>query len=745
LEELSEDIKIFTIKEYGDKINFITFKHKIKEYYKPLGFTNIVSDKEKSLMLKSYTETDSYIQLSIINNYDIALKSFNAPKFDGLIQNYTSNHILLLKQQLNLLLDLNDEEGIVISFQGNWGIGKTFFWDQYIKNKCDGTNFVNISLFGVNSLVDIKKQIVLKIYDSNKISNFLDSNPIIGKVIESKFGIDASLIASNFKKDDFKNIIICFDDFERISSNLSISEILGFISELKEQHNCKIVLINNNYMLKDQDELNHKKHMRKNKEGKIIEKYFTTQTNNQEIFDRYTEKIIDVTLKYEPHLKDTIGFLKERNISKTYVNWELIEKLFSSINDDNKKLNIRLMKQLLIKLELLEDVLVLDDIDKRIKDGILVELFKKIIKQKVDLLYLDVEIRISNTLKEILGSIINNHSVDIVFFKDELTIFNNNLSQQENEEKLSQQIKAKYFEYLYNLEYKDNIFVKDFYELLNTSDIDIVKLVGLSSFEFYIETFLKKLDSSNKDIYSELFITKSKFFIERNIDSLDNLDMFTKEGVDRVLNDYKELEEHYKKLKSENKSRTANSKNEIIETINNILSDRGYNRHKEELLAAIDLQNHQEWMINDRTYFELIFNFIDWINAFSGDKPFATFYENTMMIYLKLSEENKYKYKMEFIIERFPLPSKLVYKMFLKMPRVKRQKELRETAIEWASNNKKIYNETVYSPINEFESGFSYYLTNEKPNIYFKSLEIAMQKYFSDSRSSGINFFKNLD
>ena len=89
---------------------------------------------------------------------------------------YTSKEIEILKEQLDNLLDLSNEDGIAISFQGSWGIGKTFFWNYYITHKLCETKFVNISLFGINSLEDIKKQIVLKIYDSNKISNFLDNN-----------------------------------------------------------------------------------------------------------------------------------------------------------------------------------------------------------------------------------------------------------------------------------------------------------------------------------------------------------------------------------------------------------------------------------------------------------------------------------------------------------------------------------------------------------------------------------------
>jgi hypothetical protein len=43
-------------------------------------------------------------------------------------------------------------------------------------------------------------------------------------------------------KQDFKDIIVCFDDFERLSSSMELEEVLGLISELKEQKNCSVVV-----------------------------------------------------------------------------------------------------------------------------------------------------------------------------------------------------------------------------------------------------------------------------------------------------------------------------------------------------------------------------------------------------------------------------------------------------------------------------------------------------------------------
>lgn len=235
---------------------------------------------------------------------------------------YTSKEITILIEQLDKLINLDNDEGIVISLQGSWGIGKTFFWNHYIERKEQGDKFVNISLFGINTLDEIKNKILMKISDISKVTNKLKK--LVGSGV---LGVDVGAIIASIDKKKFKNIVLCFDDFERISPNLSLSEILGFISELKEQHKCKIVLINNNDMLKIQDELNHKKHIEKDKDNNFIEKSFTTQTNNQEIFDKYSEKIIDITLKYEPHLKDNIRFIKIKNQEKDYINWELLEKI----------------------------------------------------------------------------------------------------------------------------------------------------------------------------------------------------------------------------------------------------------------------------------------------------------------------------------------------------------------------------------------------------------------------------------
>ncbi|HHO41902.1 MAG TPA: hypothetical protein ENN12_00910, partial [Epsilonproteobacteria bacterium] len=295
-------------------------------------------------------------------------------------EKYTSKQIPILKHQLlQILKNSSKNDGVVVSLQGSWGIGKTFFWMDFAEHTWNENQHVYISLFGKHSLDDIKKQIVLKVYDRNKIANFIDNNPIIGKIIETKWGIDASMVANAFTNETFEGVVLCFDDFERISPNLSITEVLGFIAELKEQHKCKIVLINNNNSLKEHDEVNHSKTIGKDDEGNTKELHITTKTNNQGIFDKYSEKIIDYRLYYGPHATDNLDLVKDEALQ--FVNWELVEELLSQVNDTNKQCNIRLMKQLVSKLRLFENAIV-QETHERVSNSIVKIIFESIFEMQ---------------------------------------------------------------------------------------------------------------------------------------------------------------------------------------------------------------------------------------------------------------------------------------------------------------------------------------------------------------------------
>lgn len=87
---------------------------------------------------------------------------------------------------------------------------------------------------------------VFKIHASyNKIANV--ASQIISKIAKFKsagvININPDAIFSFLKKEDFKDIIVCFDNIERRSDNLSLKEILGLVNLLKEEKECNVVMI----------------------------------------------------------------------------------------------------------------------------------------------------------------------------------------------------------------------------------------------------------------------------------------------------------------------------------------------------------------------------------------------------------------------------------------------------------------------------------------------------------------------
>jgi len=70
-----------------------------------------------------------------------------------------------------------------------------------------------------------------------------------------------------------RNMIICIDDLERRGKGLDIRDVMGLISYLKEQRDCKIALILNDEQLEDDD---------------------------KQSFEKNLEKVVEISLVYEP-------------------------------------------------------------------------------------------------------------------------------------------------------------------------------------------------------------------------------------------------------------------------------------------------------------------------------------------------------------------------------------------------------------------------------------------------------------
>ncbi len=606
---------------------------------------------------------------------------------------YISTEVEYLKKQLDSFL-FEKDNSIVISLQGYWGIGKTHFWNNYIKSKIEENQqvwdenikfkssedkHVYISLFGINSLDDIKRKIILKISNRAKISKQIKN--IVGN--SKVFGVDLSSAISLIEPSDFKDIIVCFDDFERISPNLNISEILGLISELKEQYDCKIILINNNEVLKEQNILEHQKIIKrtstKSKDSKDYledleqkelenliygyeknkiaindsssERYIITQNNSYEILEKFGEKIIDITLRYEPTIDDLINILK--NNDNDYLNFDFISSLFNNLKDKNKKFNLRLMKRLLTKLEVVQDILRNENIEESYKLGLIFNIFRLIVKENIKLnelgfnnvktVYLDY--------KDDLFNLIFRHQFNTSKVQNVFVEHTKKDSQTQQESDYKQEVETLYFKYLYDLQYTDIKFAKEFFALLQTTEFDILKILSLSTVSWYIE-LLYITDKGHTDIYKTFYLNIVKKYIENNINSIERLNSFLKQDIIKTLKEDDELKSYYDSKKDKLQNKKSTDKKEILKSIEDVY-ENGLSPKDETIFNSINEQLHLDWLENDAKYFESILGFVSWLQSFSGNPPFNEFYNKTINNYKILSRKKEYKNKMEFVLKKF--------------------------------------------------------------------------------------------
>lgn len=177
----------------------------------------------------------------------------------------------------------NEEIGTAVAITGSWGVGKTFFWNELLKsireNEVDNVlskrKYAYISLFGIESLSDLKTQIYSNIENHNlpiEIPKWLKSLPSIFKDTRvTQLGINAPIkLIDNLMFNQVKDAVICFDDFERMSNKLDIKDVMGLANQLKLEKSCQIILI-----------------LDENK----------TEEKNKEKYAEYKEKLIDETIK----------------------------------------------------------------------------------------------------------------------------------------------------------------------------------------------------------------------------------------------------------------------------------------------------------------------------------------------------------------------------------------------------------------------------------------------------------------
>lgn len=204
---------------------------------------------------------------------------------------------------LRIIDYLNQKTNYAVIISGRYGIGKTYYLEKIlfpeikkIKKETDEKEekykTIRISLFGLGSIDELEKLIFLETYPLLKNKGVQIFGGILkGAAKYAKIDLDKVLEDSGLTPgeiNNYENFVICFDDIDRKSSTLELSEFYGFINNLVENKSAKIILIANEDILR--------KEVNKDK----IDNYSVLR-----------EKVIGITFPFTSDIEDIVNNLIE--------------------------------------------------------------------------------------------------------------------------------------------------------------------------------------------------------------------------------------------------------------------------------------------------------------------------------------------------------------------------------------------------------------------------------------------------
>ncbi len=302
----------------------------------------------------------------------------------------------------------SDYTDYAIMINGEWGSGKTHFWNNKIRKKIEslqlnGRRYTTIymSLYGISNLEEISKKIFIEttqLMDKN-LRKFMDANGQTTIPEYAKTGIDMANffgVTQNGDRVDYGEFfstddkVLCFDDLER--ANVDVIDILGYINKFVEHDHIKTIIICNEkelstklkssnlemktfiatYLLDKQDELNKSDKPMVEKIQDKIEHVFDKAND----YERIKEKLIGETFEYAPKFDyiingilmryennpDLIRFLREntgliiatfnksgtRNLRILKHALNDFKKIYEMVNKSYPNTNHRVMQTMLI-------------------------------------------------------------------------------------------------------------------------------------------------------------------------------------------------------------------------------------------------------------------------------------------------------------------------------------------------------------------------------------------------------------
>ncbi len=282
----------------------------------------------------------------------------------------------------NYIGDIKLKGAIMIN--GPWGSGKSYYINNtllpYLRKQCN-CNAIKVSVYGLKDISELIKQIYFETKLSNrKIPKNKPSKEAVsgGKIIlkglfsgiTSFFNIDLKINDKDLNKlyssIDLSNKLIVIEDLERTA--IDMAELLGYINNLTELGNAKVLLVANENEITTQNVMF-------NKENQNNEQIYSESAKE---YLHIKEKTVSDTIFFELNLDESmdniIRMFNNDQLTKSFLDNEFKKEVFMKIRS-SKHENLRTVIFTFQKCIDIFGLIKKENIDKSIIKKVILNLF----------------------------------------------------------------------------------------------------------------------------------------------------------------------------------------------------------------------------------------------------------------------------------------------------------------------------------------------------------------------------------
>jgi hypothetical protein len=205
----------------------------------------------------------------------------------------------VIESVVNEFLDSKKPEVLAIS--GQWGIGKTYALQEMIR-AYEGESslawYSYVSAFGAKSIGDLRSMILVKTrpfpVKKGRVGDAVEEaealfakgrGGAIYKAVMALFekvpygGKHVTVLLETVATSLIRKTVVCIDDIERLGSGITMDELMGLVSELKVESQCKIILLFN------EEQLGEREKQYEQASEKVVDKKLAFVTTASEAVD----------------------------------------------------------------------------------------------------------------------------------------------------------------------------------------------------------------------------------------------------------------------------------------------------------------------------------------------------------------------------------------------------------------------------------------------------------------------------